>query len=61
MSNKDRESGAASLLVDLSDSVVTVYHGADQDEVLARGRVNNGDWVKLCNYMRDEMGLEWVS
>jgi hypothetical protein len=56
---RNEEIGSASLLIDLSYSNVTVYHGTDQKEVLGSGRVSRGDWNKLTNFLRDELGINW--
>ena len=52
---KPPEKGAASIHIDLSDSVITVRH-SETNEVLAKGAVKEGAWTKLWNAL-EEVGV----
>ena len=43
------EPGAASILIDLSDSKITVYHGEDSSILAEKKHAVAGDWDKLWN------------
>ncbi len=47
------ERGAASILVALSDGIVTVTHGTD-GSVLASGQVSEGAWHRIWEAMNRE-------
>lgn len=44
--DEHREPGAASILIELSDGMITVTHGTD-DVVLKQWMANTGDWDAL--------------
>lgn len=46
MTGEVAEPGAASMVVDLSDGVITVTHGTD-DVVLQQWVANQGDWDRI--------------
>lgn len=55
-----RETGAASLLIDLSDGVITVTHGDDKIVLGIKAQTRLGDWSRLCDFLRDDLGVDWI-
>jgi hypothetical protein len=54
------EKGAAGLTIELSDSEIIVLHADDGFE-LARGQAYQGDWTRLIEFLRNDLGLRaWV-
>jgi hypothetical protein len=54
------ERGSASLVIDLTDSCITVIHGTD-NTVLARKTVAQlGDWDRLIDFLRHDLGVKWL-
>ena len=41
-----REEGAASILVDLTDGIISVYHGTDKT-LLFKKKAKKGDWNRI--------------
>lgn len=56
--NEAKERGAASVRIELSKGVITVYHGTDGVK-LVEWTANEGDWTKLWERIEDlrEAGL----
>lgn len=52
---KEKEQGAASLLIDLSDGVISVFHGVEQKHLLFKRKAHKGDWDKLYNYLHKKI------
>ena len=51
--DKDKpEIGSAEIRVDLTDSVITVYH-SEGGAVLAKWKAELGDWDKLWSFIND--------
>jgi hypothetical protein len=53
------EKGAASLRIELSDSVIEVYH--EDGTQLGVGRVREGDWDRLLSFLKDDLDLTWAT
>jgi hypothetical protein len=54
-----KEAGAASIVVDLSGSAITVYHGSDKTLLGLKKQAKKGDWDKLIDFLRNDLGVEW--
>lgn len=54
------ELGAASILIDLSHSTITVYHGTDKLVLARKDRAVDGDWDRIWAAL-ESIGLERVS
>lgn len=50
MENKER--GAASILIELSDGIITVKHGTD-NAILAQWTATPGDWDKIWDRVNE--------
>ena len=50
----DTERGSASLVLDLSHSVITVTHGTDKVELM-KGRVESGAWSRIWEAIENEI------
>lgn len=46
-----KERGSASIFIDLTDSIIKVYHGTDK-ELLFEKRAVAGDWNKIWEAIR---------
>jgi hypothetical protein len=52
------EPGAASLHISLSGGKIEVSHGSDCT-LLGDGVAQKGDWNRLIEFLRNDLGIEW--
>lgn len=65
MTTQTKETGAtsttstqsASLLIELEDGVITVYHGEDNTALARKEKAHAGDWDKLISFLSSDTGL----
>jgi len=55
-----QEIGAASVLLELSDGQITVTHGSDHVKLGRTQTTKLGDWDRLIDFLKDELGVQWV-
>jgi hypothetical protein len=53
MKSNNIERGAASLLIELNNGCITVYHGTDKNVLKGPIEVTEGTWKELFNTIQD--------
>lgn len=58
--NRNVDSGAASLRIELSKGDIRIYHGTDGTELAYAEQVPEGTWSALCDMLRREFVDYWI-
>jgi hypothetical protein len=53
-----KQEGAASIVIDLSGSAITVSH-TNGVLIGLKKNAQKGDWDKLIVFLREDLGIEW--
>ena len=59
--NLNPETGEAKIVIELADGHLTVMRASFTGEMLGMGPAHDGDWDRLLNFLKHDLGLEWVS